>query len=111
VALSAGNIVLRVVIFQERHDPNTWVAQALERDIAAYGPDIERAKRAFEDTVSGYIHLAEKHGQEPLATLKPAPKLFFDLWKSMARPQETAELIPSVDLYMLPVVSHDPLPA
>jgi hypothetical protein len=79
--VSARHIVLSVLFFREPGDSDTWVAQALERDIAAHGKSIEQAKLAFERTVAGYLRLAAKHHQEPLATLKPAPEPFWSAWQ------------------------------
>jgi hypothetical protein len=100
-----------VLFFREAHDPNTWIAQALEHDIAAHGEDVERAKLAFERTVSGHLQLAAKYHQEPLASLQPAPNIFWDLWKLRAEKTVEATRISSSAAYMLPVVSNDPLQA
>lgn len=98
---------LRVLFFRDLQDPDTWVAQALEHDIAAHGGDIEQAKVAFERTLSAYIQLAHKYQEEPLAKLVPAPRVFFDIWQAVAKPKVQAELIRSAHLYMLPVVTHE----
>jgi hypothetical protein len=99
-------------LFQDPSDPNVWVVQALERDIAASGPDIHRAKLAFERTVSGYITLAAKHQLEPLASLKAAPDVFWDIWDRIAgQAGASLEQMPSIPAYMIPVVSNDPIPA
>ena len=108
--LSARQILLRVLFFCDPSDPDTWVAQALEHDIAAHGSDVGRAKVAFERTVAGYFKLALKHHQEPLASLMPAPAVFWETWKDAAQQKVQAERMPSVDAYMLPVVTHEPLP-
>ena len=92
--VSVRHIVLSVLFFREPDDPDTWVAQALEHDIAAHGKSVEQAKLAFERTVAGYLRLAVKHHQEPLATLKPAPELFWSAW-GRATGKKTLELSPS----------------
>lgn len=78
------HIVISVLFFKEPGSPLIWVAQGLEHDIAAHGGTIEAAKRAFERTVAGYFQLAAKHNQEPLASLKPAPDLFWQVWQGIA---------------------------
>ena len=58
--MSASHLLLRVLFFRDSDDPGTWIAQALEHDIAAYGSDMEHAKIAFERTIRGYVTLAEQ---------------------------------------------------
>jgi len=111
LVLSSHQILLRVLFFREAHNSDTWIAQALEHDIAAHGEDIEHAKLAFERTVSGYFLLAAKYHQEPLASLKPAPSIFWEIWKTRATATVEAKRISSSAAYMLPVVSNDPLQA
>jgi len=86
-----------------------WVAQALELDIAAHGSNVEQAKRAFERTLSGYVVMATKIGKAPLSNLKPAPDIFWEAWKRVALDTVSGERMPSVDTYMLPVVTDEPL--
>ena len=92
--VSVRHIVLSVLFFREPDDPDTWVAQALERDIAAHGKSIEQAKLAFERAVGGYLRLAVKHHKEPLAMLKPAPEPFWSAWER-ATGKKTVELPPA----------------
>ena len=73
------HLVLSVLFFQER--PGVWVAQALERDIAAQGPDVEAARVAFERTIAGYLKLDARLNREPLSALKPAPKDYWAMWE------------------------------
>ena len=101
-------IVLCVLLFEAN---GGWVAQGLEHDISASGPDVERAKRAFERTVSGYLQAARKLQIEPLSNLKQAPDVYWQAWESEAARNQMAERMPSVPYFMLPVVSHEPLPA
>jgi hypothetical protein len=108
----AHHIVLSVLLFRRASDPETWIAQALEHDIVAHGPDLERAKLAFERTVLGYFQLAKKYQQPPLASLDRAPQIFWDRWNELAQRQcGPVERIPALSAYMLPVVTNDPLPA
>ena len=106
-----GDIVLKVLLFRREGDLDTWIAQGLQHNIVAHGPDVEHAKRAFVRTVRGYIELATKHGQDPLASIRPADQFFWNCWKEIAAPTVLAERLQSTDAYMLPVVNNDPIPA
>jgi hypothetical protein len=107
--LAPRHIVLSVLFFQEAQ--GVWVAQALERDIAAYGPDLAQAKRAFERTVSGYLVVAEQQHLEPLASLKPAPTPFWEAWIRLVESTPLVERMPSIPAFMMPAVSYDPIQA
>jgi hypothetical protein len=78
------DFIFRVVLFPDPFNADVWIAQAIERDIAAHGGDIEEAKRAFIHTVEGYAMLANRHDVEPFSTLKPAPQVFWDIWNRLA---------------------------
>ena len=99
------NVVLRVLLFRDPYDQSTWIAQAIDHDIAAHGADIDEAKRAFIHTVEGYVMLADKHNQEPLANLKPAPQPFRDIWNRLAEESRVERMAPAA--FMLPVVTYD----
>jgi hypothetical protein len=110
LALSDRPILLRVLLFREPHDPDTWVAQALEHDIAAFGRDVEQAKRAFEKTVYGYIELAHRYQQRPFETLRPAPEGFWEIWQKVAGERTMpAEPIPFIPGHMIPAVTDEPV--
>jgi hypothetical protein len=107
--VTAKRVVFCVLLFHDSQS-DCWVAQALERDIAAFGPDVEQAKRAFERTVSGYFTLLDQHPRG-LEALRPAPDVFWEAWERVASERMEAERMPSIPAYMLPAVTHDPLPA
>jgi hypothetical protein len=107
--VTAKRVVLRVLLFHDPHS-ESWIAQALERDIAAFGADVEEAKRAFERTVSGYFTLLEGNPRG-LEVLKPAPDVFWDTWERVASERMQAERMLSIPAYMMPAVTNDPLPA
>jgi hypothetical protein len=111
MGVSNRHILLSVLFFQEQDNPDVWIAQALEHDIAAYGPDIPAAKRAFVYTLSGYIKYAERHQQEPFATVDPAPDFFWGIWRQLVDAQTTpvAEPLHALPAFMIPAVSHEPL--
>lgn len=77
-----GGIYLNVLFFKEAN--GTWVAQALERDIAAQGPTIDEARLAFERTVWGYLLVDDRLHREPLSGLKPAPNAYWEAFKTVA---------------------------
>jgi hypothetical protein len=99
------------LFFRDPDDPKTWIAQALERDIAASGPDIASAKRAFECTVSGYLQLSAQQHIEPLASLRPAPGIFWEFWNKGAPEAPPSERLPSIPAFMIPVVTYDAVQA
>lgn len=69
------SLLLRVLFIR---DGAHWVAQALEHDIAAQGPSLKLARRAFERTLMGQIRLDQMQGRTPITHLPPAPSEFFD---------------------------------
>jgi hypothetical protein len=106
--LAARHLLLRVLFFRAPHDPNTWIAQALEHDVAAYGRDMEHAKLAFERTISGYIQLGKQSESDPLASLPQAPDEFWERWLRVALKQTLqAESLPSFPGIMLPAVTDE----
>jgi hypothetical protein len=104
------HIFLSVLFFQEPETPDVWIAQALEHDIAAYGPDVASATRAFVKTLSGYIALAAKHHREPFAGVRPAPDEFWTVWRRIVAGHAPAiEPLTALPAFMIPAVSHEPL--
>ena len=63
----------------------TWVAQCLEFDIAAHGTTIAEAKRAVVRAFAAQVALALHYGEKPLATLKPAPQEYWQLFEHAER--------------------------
>lgn len=101
-------MLLRVLFFRDPYQPETWIAQALEHDIAAYGPDMNLAKVAFERTVSGYIRLAQQQNCEPFAALPQAPDVFWERWlRATAAKNPQAEPIPSIPGHLLSAVTDE----
>jgi len=98
--------VLRVLIFRDNH-ANARVIQALERDIAAYGPSVEAAKTAFERTLSGHFALDRRRNRPPLSALKEAPAVFWDAWARASKARMDAEAVPHIDAYMIPAITDE----
>ena len=68
---------LRAVIFK---DGDQWIAQALECDICAQGPDLDTLRERFLDTLSAEQQLAHEAGVDLVADIGPAPAHFFSMW-------------------------------
>jgi hypothetical protein len=101
-----------VLLFQDPTEPGTWIAQALERDIAAHGSDVSSARTAFERTVAGYVkQLGTGQDIDPLSSLQPAPLIFWDLWNRTVSASVQAERISTIPAFLIPVVTHESLPA
>lgn len=73
---------LSVLLLQEG---KTWVAQCLEYDIAAQGKTIAAAKDAFSRTFAGQVFVDLHHKLDPLSGFSPAPKEYWDQFKSAER--------------------------
>jgi hypothetical protein len=109
--VSDKHVLLSVLFFQEPENPDLWIAQALEYDIAAYGPDIAAAKHAFTRTLEGHVLLAERQNREPFSGLKRAPDVFWTVWRNLIDAKEPPAMEPlkPSPAMMIPVVSHDPV--
>ena len=67
---------LRLLLLKEG---TQWVAQCLEHDLAAQGPEIDDAVNAFVDLFAAKVIADAAAGREPLSSCKPAPAYYFDL--------------------------------
>ena len=70
---------LRVLVFEE--SPSTWVAQAVEYDIAAQGHTPENAVEQVLKVLQAHINFDRRHNREPLSCFQPAPGAY---WKALA---------------------------
>ena len=101
---------LSVLFFR---DGDQWLAQALERDIAAQGSTLPEARRAFEQTLGGQIILDRTKGRKPLEHLPPAPTEYWTAFEAATK-QLQAERFQLSDLppaYMIEAISDRPLGA
>lgn len=64
--------VLRVIVFKEG---NLWIAQGLELDICAQGPDLTTVKSRFLATLR-----IECETGNPVESIGPSPERFQSLW-------------------------------
>lgn len=104
-------MLLSVLFFQEPDQPDTWVAQVLEYDIAAFGKDIQSATRALTQTLRGHVLAAERRNIEPFSTVQKAPDMFWTLWDTVIQSEgkPAVESLPTIPAYMIPAVSHEPV--
>lgn len=68
---------VRVVIFKEA---DQWIAQMLEHDICAQGPDLDTVRERFLATLRAEVAESERNGHAPLENIGPAPALFEQKW-------------------------------
>lgn len=110
-------IILNVLFFRESAG-GPWIAQALEKDIAAQGESIDAAKLAFERTVFGYLAMDQRLGREALSGLKPAPEEYWDVYRQLGVQKRFTEMKPptapdvttdSTPAFMIAAVSNEAL--
>lgn len=66
---------LTVLLFEEL--PGVWVAQIIEKDMAAHGPSMEAAFVAVQAVFQAHVNFDTRHNREPLSLLTPAPKAYW----------------------------------
>jgi hypothetical protein len=78
-----SSLNLRVVIFED--SPGTWVAQVLERDMAAHGKSPYAALAAVQLVLQAHVNFDTRQQRVPLSRLKPAPDEYWHAYQN-ARP-------------------------
>jgi hypothetical protein len=73
--------ILRVVVFRGNH---YWVAQCLDINLAAQGPDLEQLAERFANTLKAHITISRERGVEPFA-LRRADQRYWDMWAEALR--------------------------
>jgi hypothetical protein len=107
-----NHILLSVLLFQEPDHPNAWIAQALEYDIAAYGADIEAAKRAFARTLQGHVTMSARYNRALFAGVEKAPNVFWAAWRrAMTDQHPPVESLNPSPVFVIPAVSYEPVSA
>ncbi len=76
------SIQIRAVLFQEG---DAWCAQCLEHDIAAEARSLSELKAELETVLSIQVEMAIERGQEPFASLPPAPAKYFRMFEQFER--------------------------
>lgn len=72
---------LRVVVFQEG---GAWVAQALEHDIGAQGPDMNTLMRRFKMVIRAELEESLRRTGIPFGGIDAAPPYVQSMWKDDA---------------------------
>ncbi len=80
---------IRVVCFQDK-ETDTWFAQCLEHDIAAFGSDLDEVQENLLATLDAEAKYTIQKSGKIFDGIGPAPKEFFDRWDKC-----NSKLIPS----------------
>lgn len=78
----SDTISMRVIVFK---DDGQWVAQCLEHDIGAQGPDVDTLMTRLEVVLKAECKASLDKGQEAFAGIDPAPARFQQMWERRAR--------------------------
>lgn len=71
---------LRIVLFEEL--PGTWIARALEHDIATESRRMDVALRNTLGIIAAHVDFDLRHGRVPLSAFPPAPQRY---WNAFTR--------------------------
>lgn len=83
------NRTLRILLFKPG---SQWVAQCLEVDLVAQGPEIDDAMEAFVSVLTGRILLDLKAGREPLSSCEKTPAKYVELAQRAKALKESREI-------------------
>lgn len=86
----ATNITYGEISILLLQEDNGWVAQCLEKDIAAQGNSINEALASFKNTFIGQLILDYEDNKTPLEDLQEAPKEYWDKYQ-LSRPLRDKE--------------------
>jgi hypothetical protein len=78
----SGTVSMRVIVFK---DDGQWVAQCLEHDIGAQGPDVDTLMTRLEVVLDAECKASLDKGEEPFKGIDPAPARFQQMWERRAR--------------------------
>jgi hypothetical protein len=84
----------RVVVYQEG---DRWIAQMLEHDIRAQGPDLSTVHKRLMATLQAEIAESISKGRLPLEGIDPAPPRFEEYWakrSSFTEQDQVADNVP-----------------
>lgn len=76
-APNGSETLIRVVVYREGE---SYVAQCLEYDVAAHGPEIDVAIERLELALEADFDVCEARGKKPCDTIPPAQNYFHKLW-------------------------------
>jgi hypothetical protein len=91
-------IMLRIVIF--RGKGGALVAQALEHNIAAQGPDEGTLKENFEKALMAEIQFSKEQGKEAFVRLPAAPARYWKLWDEAAIKEPKGDSLPGIPAWL-----------
>jgi hypothetical protein len=77
-----------------RKEGRQWVAQCLEKDIAAQGRTVRDAMTSFLNTLLGQLAVDLAHKQVPFEGLAAAPDYYEEMWSEGARLERPPVVIP-----------------
>ena len=78
-----GRLQLELRVLCYRSEAGNWIAQGLEKDIAAQGRTLSEVRHAFAKTLACNALVAEELGDAEMMSIAPAPQRFFDRWNSV----------------------------
>jgi hypothetical protein len=78
----SDTVSMRVIVFK---DDGQWVAQCLEHDIGAQGPDVDTLMTRLEVVLNAECKASLDKGEEPFKGIDPAPARFQQMWERRAR--------------------------
>ncbi len=78
----ANEVDVRVVFYK---DANTWVAQCIEYDIAAFAETLRELPRAIERAIAANVCVNHDLGREGLDGIPGAPPRFGDMLRAGMR--------------------------
>jgi len=102
-----GDLRLRVLLFRQADD--VWVAQVLEHDMAAHGPNEYAALAAVQLVLQAHVNFDTRLQRPPLSRLQAAPAEFWDAYnhaEPLRMPDETPIFQPA---HIVAAVSKDPV--
>jgi hypothetical protein len=85
----SDTINLRVIMFK---DETQWVAQCLEHDIGAQGPDVDTLMSRLEVVLKAECKASLEKGEKPFSRIEPAPARFEQMWERRAR---SVDMVPA----------------
>ena len=91
---SVLELEVQVFVFREGE---SWIAQGLNYDLTGHGQSLNASVENFWLTLLTQIVVDVKHGDEPLANVKPAPKYY---WQKLQ--QERARRYKDKKTFSLP---------
>ena len=74
---------LRILVFPD--SPRSWIARALEHDLAGAGTTMESALDTLVKVVRAHVNYDLRHGRHPLSAFAAAPRLYWEAFAGATR--------------------------